>query len=463
MNPEFLNRRKENMLFTRSLVKSSRIYVVFILLFFFFLPCILHSQARRLLLDHKTGKSIRYSAEKGDRKVVTVPANIFRKRDEMRGAWVITAWNLDFPRSRSTAEFQNSYRNLLRELKKAGINTVIFQVRPQCDAFYVSKLNPWSAFLCGGEGIGIPGFDPMLFMVREAHRQGLSFHAWLNPYRVRGRVPEGKESALKKLAPLSFARRFPDAVLAVPDGKNFLLMLDPGHPRTTWHLMESVKEILHKYDVDGIHFDDYFYPYNGIQDVDKHSYLRYCRDRKISPEAWRRNNVDSMIYNIGALVRRHNRLNKKRVKFGVSPFGIWRNRKSDPAGSPTGGLDSYAALFADSRRWVKENYVDYIVPQLYWSFSDPSAPFACTADWWAETVKGTKVKLYIGMTLNKSIPDKPFWESPEELRNQVLYSSALPQVNGYVFFSARKLLYPDNPLLKKNVLSLLSLWGGKIK
>lgn len=413
------------------------------------------AQGRILLKDPKSGKYIKYSPVKGEKRLVSIPRNYWRKPGEMRGVWVISAWNLDFPRSRTSAEFQNSYRKLVAALKKRKINTIIFQVRPQCDAFYISRINPWSAFLCGKEGVGFSAFDPLLFMVRETHRQGLSFHAWLNPYRVRGKVTEGKAEALKKLSPHSFARRFPDAVLSVPLGKNeYALMLDPGHPRTTWHLMETVKEILYKYNVDGIHFDDYFYAYGGMKDADKNSYKRYCRNKKISLEAWRRNNVDSMIYNIGALIKRHNKLNRKKVQFGVSPFGIWRNSKSDPAGSLTKGLESYGTLFADSRRWVRENYVDYIVPQNYWSFSDPAAPFGCVADWWANTVKGTRVTLYMGMTLNKCSARRPFWESPEELKNQLLYSAALPQVKGFVFFSAKKFLYPDEPLLRRNLLSI---------
>ncbi|MBP5183410.1 MAG: family 10 glycosylhydrolase [Lentisphaeria bacterium] len=429
----------------------------------FLLACPLCGQGRKVLVDHKTGRPVKYSSEKGDKRVVTIPHSLVRKRGEMRGVWVATAWNQDFPVCRSAAEFQNAFRRLLASLKRAGINTVIFQIRPQCDAFYISRINPWSAFLSAVEGSGIAGFDPLLFMVKESHSQGFRFHAWLNPYRVRGYAPEGKEAALKKLSPLSFARRFPDAVLAVRNGKLTGLMLDPGHPRTTWHLLETIKEILHKYDVDAIHFDDYFYPYTSIRDADVRTYEKYCRNRKISLEAWRRNNVDSLIYNVGVLVRKHNKLNRKRVEFGVSPFGVWRNRKDDPAGSPTKGLDSYGILFADSRRWVKENYVDYIAPQVYWSFSEPSAPFGCVMDWWASQVKGTHVKLYAGLTLHKYGQKKPFWEAPDELRNQILYSAALPQVDGFVLFSAGRILHAsESPLLRKNLLSSLPLWGGKI-
>ncbi|MBO4304725.1 MAG: family 10 glycosylhydrolase [Lentisphaeria bacterium] len=432
-------------------------------LILFLFSCSLFGQGRRVLVDHKTGRGVKYSSEKGDKRIVTIPHNFVRKKGEMRGAWVATAWNQDFPVCRSAAEFQNSFRRLLASLKRAGINTVIFQIRPQCDAFYISKINPWSAFLSGGEGIGFPGFDPLLFMVRESHRQGFRFHAWLNPYRVRGYAPEGKEAALKKLSPLSFARRFPDAVLAVRNGKLTGLMLDPGHPRTTEHLLETVREILHKYDVDAIHFDDYFYPYSDMKNADMRTYEKYCRNRKIPLQTWRRNNVDSLICSVGTLVRKHNKLNRKRVEFGVSPFGVWRNRKDDPAGSPTKGLDSYGILFADSRRWVRENYVDYIAPQIYWSFSEPSAPFACVMDWWASQVKGTRVKLYAGLTLHKYGQKKPFWEAPDELKNQLLYSAALPQTGGFILFSAGRILHAsESALLKKNLSSALPLWGGTL-
>ena len=173
---------------------------------------------------------------------------------------------------------------------------------------------------------------------------------------------------------------------------------------------------------------------------------------------WLRNNVDSLIFNVGKLVRTHNRLNRKKVEFGVSPFGIWMNRKNNLLGSPTKGMESYSIQFADSRRWVKQNWVDYIAPQLYWSFSEPNAPFASVVDWWAQTVAGTNVKFYPGLALNKYQPNKVFWESPDELKNQLIYSSALPQVKGYVFFSARHLLNPANSLLRQNTSSAFALF-----
>ena len=416
------------------------------------------SSGRKVLLDSRTKKAVKYSADDKDKRIVTIPYRFRHIPGEFRGVWVTTAWNLDFPRTATVAQFQTQYRTLLFQLKKYGINTVIFQVRPQCDAFYISRENPVSAFLCGAEGRGLPGFDPMNFMVRETRRQGMKFHAWLNPYRVRANITEGKAAALKKLSPSSFARRFPDAVLEVPQGNKKLLMLDPGHPRTFAHLLDTVREILWKYDVDGIHFDDYFYPYGGIGNSDLASYRKFCRDKKLTVEMWRRNNVDSLIFNVGKLVRTHNRLNRKKVEFGVSPFGIWLNRKNNPLGSPTKGMESYSIQFADSRRWVKQNWVDYIAPQLYWSFSEPNAPFASVVDWWAQTVAGTNVKFYPGLALNKYLPNKVFWESPEELKNQLIYSSALPQVKGYVFFSARHIFNPANSLLRQNTSSAFALF-----
>lgn len=417
------------------------------------------SPGRRVLLDSRTKKAVKYSAEDKDKRIVMIPRHFRYMPGEFRGVWVTTAWNLDFPSSSTVSQFQMQYRSLLFQLKRYGINTVIFQVRPQCDAFYISRENPVSAFLCGVEGRGLPGFDPLNFMVRETRRQGMKFHAWLNPYRVRGNVTEGKAAVLKKLSPASFARRFPDAVLEVPqEGNKKLLMLDPGHPRTFAHLLDTVREILWKYDVDGIHFDDYFYPYGGIGTGDLASYRKFCRDKKLTADVWRRNNVDTLIFNVSKLIRTHNRLHRKKVEFGVSPFGIWMNRKNHPLGSPTKGMESCSVQFADSRRWVKQNWVDYIAPQLYWSFSEPKAPFACVVDWWAQTVAGTKVKLYPGLALNKYAQNKAFWESPNELKNQLIYSSALPQVKGYVFFSARHLLYPDNLLLRQNTSAAFALF-----
>lgn len=405
-----------------------------------------------VLLNPVTGKPVAYGGKFSNAKV-SVPDFYRPKAREMRGVWVATVENIDFPAHNNAAAFQRDYLAIVNNLKRANFNTIIFQVRPMNDAFYPSNLNPWSRWMTGREGVSLDGFDPLAFMVTEAHRRGLEFHAWLNPYRVVASTKLRKAAYLKTLDNRNFARRNPHLVLEVKrkDG-SYSLLLNPGEPRVVRHIVATVREIVQKYPVDAIHFDDYFYLYGGVGNAD-HSTFRQYNPKRLSIEDWRRANVDAVISGVKQELSAHFRRTGRKVAFGVSPFGIWANRKSMSAGSLTGGLQSFFAQYADTRGWVKKGWIDYIVPQLYWPFSMDVAAYAALADWWAETVKGTNVNLYIGHGVYRLGEDRS-WPS-RELADQLRYNTKLREVDGSIFFSYRNVFTPSNPVMKEGVAQVL--------
>lgn len=407
------------------------------------------------LLDHLTGRPVRYAG-----KFSASPVKLdsyYPKAREFRGVWVATVENLDFPQHRDAASFKRDYLRVVNDLAKANFNAVIFQIRPCGDAFYPSALNPWSQYLSGTEDVGIRDFDPLRFMIDEAHRRGLEFHAWFNPYRV-GTTALGKTEYLKKLSARNFARRNPGLVLCIPrEDKRNQLILNPGEPAVMRHIIATVREVAEKYPIDAIHFDDYFYPYSGIGDQDWQSYRRFGRGSKL--DDWRRQNVTTVIRAVKKVLDDRRRATGRKIRFGVSPFGIWANRSSMPAGSLTGGLQSYFVQYADTRSWVKHGYIDYIVPQLYWEFGHDTAAYAALADWWCDTVRGTPVKLFIGHAVNR-LGSSRRWSAPE-LANQLRYNSRKREISGSVFFSYRHVFQPINATQRRGVSYVLKkFWNA---
>ena len=394
-------------------------------------------------------------AGKFSKKRVVIP-RYKRPAREFRGVWVATVENIDFPTTRNAQAFKAAYERILINSRKAGFNAIIFQVRPTLDAFYPSRINPWSRNLTGVEGNGIKKFDPLAYMVQATHRYGMEFHAWLNPYRVCGNTKVPTAKYLSSLAPGNFARRNPQFVIApaseTPGHRT--LLLDPGIPQVRQHIIDTVREIVSKYDVDAIHFDDYFYPYGGVQNTDAASYRRY-NPQKLSLNAWRRNNVDTVIKGVSDVIRQNNTKRKRKVRFGISPFGIWANSSSVKTGSLTGGKESYSINYADTRKWVKYGWIDYIVPQLYWQFSHETAAYACLTDWWSNTVRGTRVKLYIGLAPYRL--GAPGWGT-RELADQLKYNSSKPEVAGNVMFSYSKIFFPRTKAARSGIQQALSLW-----
>ncbi|MBE9373467.1 family 10 glycosylhydrolase [Saccharopolyspora sp. HNM0983] len=343
----------------------------------------------------------------------------------MRGMWIASVHNTDWPAPSddSVHEQREHYRRLLNEAADSGLNSVFVQVRPTADAFWPSPHEPWSQWLTGEQGRD-PGYDPLRFLVEETHRRGMQFHAWFNPFRIS----TGDDPA--QLVPEHPARQHPEWTFRY-GGE---LYYDPGVPQVREFVTDAITHAVQNYDVDGVHLDDYFYPYpvEGAELPDRDTFARYG-DGFDSIEQWRRSNVDRFVADLDARVHR----SAPEAEFGVSPFGIWRNADSDPAGSPTSGMESYSDQYADTRKWVRRGWVDYIAPQLYWPLGHADADYAALVPWWSRTVSGTDVDLYIGQAAHR-VGD-PGWTDPGELSAHLTLNRDHPPVSGDVFFSATSL------------------------
>ncbi len=345
-------------------------------------------------------------------------------RTEFRGMWIASVLNVDWPSRTglSVAAQKAELRSWLDLAVKRRLNTVLLQVRPAADRMWISTLGePWSAYLTGTQGKD-PGYDPLAYAVTEAHRRALSLHAWINPFRV------SVGSSLTSLVATHPARKNPTWSFAY-GGKRYY---DPGVPAVRSYIISVVKDLVSRYDVDGVHFDDYFYPYPvaGQSIPDATTYAKY-RGSFTSRETWRRNNVNVFIRDVHLAIHAA----KARVCFGVSPFGIWRNLSSSTLGSATSGLESYSALYADSRAWVKSNWIDYVVPQLYWNQGFAAANYNVLVDWWAKQVAGTSVKLMTGEAAYK-VNSGGAWNDPNELRDHLTKARAVRAVRGASFYNA---------------------------
>jgi uncharacterized lipoprotein YddW (UPF0748 family) len=344
----------------------------------------------------------------------------------LRGAWIATVQNIDWPSSPSLgAEAQQKeLSDMLDGLKKLGINNIFLQVRPSADTFWLSELEPWSKYLSGAQGKN-PGYDPLKFAVDEAHRRGLKIHAWVNPFRAAldAKAPLSKNHPAVKNK--SWAVKY--------DNKIFY---DPGNPAARAHSIKVITEIAFKYKVDGIHLDDYFYPYPDAKKNafnDNASFKKYAKESQ-KLDDWRRENINTFIKDLRAEIKAAN----PALEFGISPFGIWCNAKDCEGGSNTGGFNSNLVLYSDSRAWLRQGLVDYIAPQLYWQQGHKTAPFNKLADWWAKQVKAApnKPKLYIGVAAYKHTAGD--FKDKKELGNQLKYSGK--KADGVIYFSAGKIL-----------------------
>ena len=349
-----------------------------------------------------------------------VPGPPSRTPPQVRGMWIATVKHIDWPRSRNAKAQRAEFVRLLDTAKRMRLNAVYVQIRPTADAFYRSPYEPWSQWITGKQGRD-PGYDVLGFMLREAHARGLEFHAWFNPYRV------SRQPKLKALAPSSPARRHPAWVRRYAKQ----LWYDPGLPQVRDLVTKVVMDVVNKYDIDGVHFDDYFYPYpaGGKSFPDKATYKTYGKG--LPRATWRRHNVDTLIQGLSRRIHE----TKPQVRFGVSPFGVWRNKKTDPAGSNTDALQSYDALYADTRTWVRRGWIDYITPQLYWPIGDRRADYRTLVAWWSRQVAGTRVQLTIGQAAYRAGTTKR-WKNPDELSRHLALNERYPQVQGDIFFSA---------------------------
>ncbi|NUO99014.1 MAG: family 10 glycosylhydrolase [Nonomuraea sp.] len=351
---------------------------------------------------------------------------------QLRGVWIATVKNIDWPSRTGLGQARQKaeYVKILDSAVRRNLNAVFVQVRPASDALYRSSLEPWSQYLTGTAGKD-PGWDPLPFLIEEAHKRNLEFHAWFNPYRA------SYDADISKLPANHPARQHRDWTVKY-GGR---LYYNPGLPQVREHVTKVITDVVSRYDVDGVHFDDYFYPYPGEGGTfdDKAAFAKYGKGDKLAD--WRRSNVNKLIAQVDEAVHE----TKNHVKFGISPFGIWRNKSNDPSGSATAGMSAYDSIYADARAWIKAGTVDYVLPQLYWPRGFKAADYKALTSWWAGAVKGTDVQLYIGQALYQvGTKTNAAWSKPGELSSHLTINRRYEQVDGDVYFSAKQLL--TNPL-----------------
>lgn len=334
------------------------------------------------------------------------------------GMWVATVSGLDFTGvERSVSKQKSALSEIVKTAERCGFDAILFQVRPEADAFYSSEIFPRSRW--AGEG----DFDQLAYLCKLAAKADIEVHAWINPYRVCA-TPDMTPPAG------SIAARFPDMVIRAGDGK---LYLDPGNPDSITLVADGVKEILDNYPVSGVVFDDYFYPAN-VEFDDSASFKKYGGG--LSLEDWRRSNTYALVERISTLVGGY-----EGKVFGVSPIGIWQNESSDPRGSNTQGLESYKALYADTYKWVQDGIVDYVAPQIYWEHGHKLCDFKVVAKWWNDAVKGTDVALFITHGVYR-VTDGAFDKG--EIARQLDTLAGLSSVKGSFFYR-----YRDIPALQE--------------
>ncbi|WP_207429312.1 glycoside hydrolase family 10 protein [Pedobacter sp. SYSU D00535] len=346
---------------------------------------------------------------------------------EFRGVWVATVANIDWP-SRQGLPSHVQQQELLRifdEHQQSGINAIMLQVRPAADALYAKSHEPWSKFLTGRQGVApFPFYDPLEFAINEAHKRGMELHAWFNPYRASTTLNPADISSEH------ITRKRPEWFFNYEGKKLF----NPGIPEVRKYIVDVILNVVRNYDIDGVHFDDYFYPYPAQRQViqDAREYNLYGKGFDNIAD-WRRNNVDLLIKELSDSIHAA----KRHVKFGISPFGIWRNKSQDPEGSESTGLSGYSALYGDARKWVREGWIDYINPQIYFPFHYRAAPYEKLVDWWSNNAFGKHV--YIGQAAYRATERREGWLDWRQIPNQIRYLRENPRVQGSVFFSSKSL------------------------
>ncbi|HED37003.1 MAG TPA: glycoside hydrolase [Ignavibacteria bacterium] len=341
-------------------------------------------------------------------------------KGEVRGAWIATVKNIDWPFSNeeTSGEQISEMVAIFDSLKAAGINTVYFQVRTECDALYKSSYEPWSYWLTGKQGRAPnPYYDPLSFAISAAHKRGMELQAWFNPYRAVRKIGE------YKISPSHVSVLHPNWILKFKDSE----MLNPGIPAVTKYIAKIVADVVKRYNIDGVHFDDYFYPYvPHITNQDYKTFLKY-KGNFTNINDWRRNNINQMVEEVYNTIKSI----KPKVKFGISPFGIVENKYAG-----TNGFESYYKIYSDPLTWLKDKTVDYIVPQLYWKIGNKAADYSKLLPWWQSVTNGRQ--LYIGVFSSKfANPD--FKDSKSEIENEIKLNRKYKNVYGTVFFSAKSI------------------------
>ncbi|MDQ6814254.1 MAG: family 10 glycosylhydrolase [Bacteroidota bacterium] len=351
---------------------------------------------------------------------------------EFRAVWIATVENIDWPSKKGlpVEKQKEEFIRILDMHKRNGMNAVVMQIRPVADAFYPSRFEPWSEYLTGKQGQAPdPYYDPLQFMIEECHKRGMEFHAWMNPYRAVFNVRSSS------ISPTHVTRLFPQWFLTYGSTKYF----DPGLPEVREHVNKVVRDLVERYDLDAIHFDDYFYPYRveGKDFPDAESFAKYGNG--MSKDDWRRSNVDSIIVMLGKTIKSVN----PRVKFGISPFGVWRNKRTDPRGSESkASVTNYDDLYADILLWLENGWIDYVAPQLYWETTHPYVGFYMLLNWWANNTYGRQ--LFIGQGIYRALEPKSLaWHKKNELPNQINAIRSNPNTLGSIYFSSAT--FSSNP------------------
>ncbi|HMF72588.1 MAG TPA: family 10 glycosylhydrolase [Flavitalea sp.] len=349
---------------------------------------------------------------------------------EFRAAWIATVDNIDWPSrgNYNTEKQKQEYIKMLDMHQRNGMNAVVVQIRPCTDAFYPSPFEPWSEWLTGKQGRPpYPYYDPLQFMIEEAHKRGMEFHAWCNPYRAEFGI--GKSS----IAPDHITKTHPEWFVSYGGTRYF----DPGNKDAQQFVVRVIRDVVSRYNVDAIHFDDYFYPYRiaGKEFPDQVSFDKYGNG--LNREDWRRSNVDSIIVHLSRVIKEENPF----CRFGISPFGIWRNKSKDPEGSETnGGQTNYDDLYADILLWLREGWIDYVAPQLYWEFGHKAAPYEVLIDWWSKHTYGKHC--YIGLGIYRA-GSNAAWKDKTQLPRMLNMLRNYPEIQGAIYFSSKS--FEKNP------------------
>lgn len=399
---------------------------------------------------------------------IDIPEYVFKESD-VRGVWVSNVANIDMPKGLSEEELKEYIKGMLANVASYNMNTIVYQVRPCSDAFYKSKLNPWSRYITGVEGKE-PGFDVLEFVINEAKKYGIKVHAWMNPYRVSQPSLNVEEKSLEEafneyiasLDDLNFAKRFPEHTII--DGANKII-LAPSHPEVIDFVTKTIMEVVENYDVEGVHIDDYFYPYAKIPYArEKEDFLKYRKNVDQSFDDWRRSNVDMMIESIhNALKKSFNKTGKK-VLFGISPFAIYRTHDTIKENgwhkgsyNAEGGLQCYSELYSDVYKWMKEGWIDYVVPQVYFPFERKDVTYHDLVKWWDNIAKETNTLLYIGHGIYQ-MGSNEVWQNPEEIKNQLKFNVQYQQVTGSIFFTYRDFVKGENEIKNQALATVKELW-----
>ncbi|WP_420065729.1 glycoside hydrolase family 10 protein [Pectobacterium colocasium] len=395
-----------------------------------------------------------------------LPGKSQQSQEPMRGVWLATVSRLDWPPVASVnasspalriTQQQDALKGKLDKLKSLGINTVFFQVKPDGTALWPSRILPWSDMLTGHIGED-PGYDPLQFMLDEAHKRGMKVHAWFNPYRVSVNTKSTTVTELNRTLsqnPASVFVLHRDWIRTAGDR----FVLDPGIPEARNWITSIVAEVVTRYPIDGVQFDDYFYAESSGSLLNDGETFKKQGQGFISKADWRRHNTQQLIEQVSHTIKQL----KPEVEFGVSPAGVWRNRSHDAAGSDTRGAAAYDEAYADTRLWVQQGLLDYIAPQIYWPFARDAARYDVLAKWWADVVKPTNTRLYIGVALykvgepSKNEPDWTINGGVPELKKQLDLNESMPQINGTILFREN---YLNQPQTQEAVNYLRNRWGG---